>query len=142
MAKNGAAIYPRYDCFIFPVKVVSTKSEQKLILVTFYSGKLLQEQLREYPVMLTRRYLTTVSSPRGIYLYSPSYLVTLSLGYRAVPDRFWRVGRVFIMVWRHPQRAGAQNYSHINKTLPGEDTVIEMRRFVVIRVNFGNCLCL
>ncbi|PQE25951.1 camk kinase protein [Rutstroemia sp. NJR-2017a BBW] len=56
-----------------------------------------------------------------------------SLGYCAVPDRFWREGRVFIMVWRHTQRARAQNYSHINETLPGEEIVNEIRRFVVIR---------
>ncbi|PQE06561.1 camk kinase protein [Rutstroemia sp. NJR-2017a WRK4] len=66
----------------------------------------------------------------------------LDKGYGAVPDQFWTQGRVFMMVWRHTQRARAQNYFHINETLPGEEIVNEIRRFVVIRVNHGNSLCL
>ncbi|PQE16489.1 heterokaryon incompatibility protein [Rutstroemia sp. NJR-2017a BBW] len=67
--------------------------------------------------------------------------------YSLVDYGFWKVGRVFMMLWTEPagvnaQRAGTKNYSHISETWLSEKAYSEIRRFVVVKDNHGNCSCL
>ncbi|KAL2064648.1 hypothetical protein VTL71DRAFT_3786 [Oculimacula yallundae] len=61
-------------------------------------------------------------------------------------DRFWQVGRVFMMLWTEPaqpyQEMGkSRNGSHFSVTYLNGQAYSEIRRFVVIRKNYGNCIC-
>ncbi|PQE19809.1 heterokaryon incompatibility protein [Rutstroemia sp. NJR-2017a WRK4] len=67
--------------------------------------------------------------------------------YSTVGYEFWKVGRVFMMLWTEPagikaQRGGTKNYSHISETWLSEKAYSEIRRFVVVKDDHGNCSCL
>ncbi|KAH7348831.1 hypothetical protein BKA65DRAFT_268549 [Rhexocercosporidium sp. MPI-PUGE-AT-0058] len=64
-------------------------------------------------------------------------------------DKFWRVGRVFMMLWTEPAKGYkdaphmgmSRNGSHFSVTYLNGKAFSEIRRFVVIRKNYGNCIC-
>jgi hypothetical protein len=73
-------------------------------------------------------------------------------GYCQIPEKdqnkFFRVGRVFMMLWTEPARpqvpAGGgtlPNGSHISTTWLGQKAYSEIRRLVVIQEGYGNCIC-
>jgi len=76
----------------------------------------------------------------------------LDARYRVVPTKesrgFWRVGRVFSMLWTEPAghkkgpRDGTRNHSHISIIHYGESAFSEIRRFAVVRDQHGSCICL
>ncbi|KAI6715944.1 hypothetical protein JHW43_001602 [Diplocarpon mali] len=60
--------------------------------------------------------------------------------------KFWRVGRVFMMLWSEPARAyrdvgKSRDGSHYSTTYLNGNVYSEIRRFVVIREGHGNCIC-
>lgn len=85
--------------------------------------------------------MQTISSEPGIYV-----------GYRAIEShaqkRFWKEGRVFMMLWTEPARpplvdrdGGTRNGSHFSTTIWGESAYSEIRRFVVVSAGYGNNIC-
>lgn len=67
--------------------------------------------------------------------------------YRVIPERdqrkFWRVGRVFMMLWTEPalKKGGSRNGTHYSTVWLDEGAYSEIRRFVVIREGYGNSIC-
>jgi hypothetical protein len=58
--------------------------------------------------------------------------------------KFWKVGRVFMMLWTEPAVKVSENLrfgSHFSTVWLGEKAYSEIRRFVVIREGYGNCIC-
>jgi hypothetical protein len=72
----------------------------------------------------------------------PRYIIVSSKDSRL----FWRVGRVFMMLWTEPagytQGGGTKNHSHISITWLNESAFNEIRRFVVVQDLHGCCNCL
>ena len=64
-------------------------------------------------------------------------------------NKFWRVGRVFMMLWTEPARdtprvpggGGTRNGSHFSTVYLNATVYSEIRRFVVIGVGWGNTIC-
>jgi hypothetical protein len=79
----------------------------------------------------------------------------LLIGYKVVETKnlkkFWRIGRVFMMLWTEPARdelvprgGGTRNGSHFSTITTGylkQQAYSEIRRFVVIGVGHGNTIC-
>ncbi|PQE23492.1 pfs domain protein [Rutstroemia sp. NJR-2017a BVV2] len=75
--------------------------------------------------------------------------------YQTVPERdqnnFFRVGRVFMMLWTEPARdppadkvpygGGSRNGSHYSTTYLGGSVYTEIRRFVIVAKQHGNSIC-
>ncbi|KAF7901328.1 hypothetical protein EAF00_003549 [Botryotinia globosa] len=67
-------------------------------------------------------------------------------GFR-LQDDFWRVGRVFMMLWTEPAQpkvpvtGGTRNGSHFSTTFLGQQAYSEIRRFVVLIKGHGNSVC-
>ncbi|CAG8951674.1 hypothetical protein HYFRA_00005474 [Hymenoscyphus fraxineus] len=67
--------------------------------------------------------------------------------YRVIPEKdqrkFWRVGRVFMMLWTEPalKKGGSRNGTHYSTVWLDEGAYSEIRRFVVIREGYGNSIC-
>ncbi|PQE23495.1 pfs domain protein [Rutstroemia sp. NJR-2017a BVV2] len=85
------------------------------------------------------RHITKASDGADKEVLDPRYC---RVGYE-----FWKVGRVFMMLWTEPagvnaQRGGTRNHSHISETWLSGKAYSEIRRFVVVRDNYGNCSCL
>ncbi|KAM3067742.1 hypothetical protein ACMFMG_011478 [Clarireedia jacksonii] len=60
------------------------------------------------------------------------------------PSRFFKIGRVFKMLWTepvNPRVSSEMRASHFSKTYLGGDAYTEVRRFVVIREGKGYSLC-
>jgi hypothetical protein len=66
-------------------------------------------------------------------------------------EKFWKVGRVFLVPWTEPARdaiqttqysvASSQGDPQYCETYLGVRAFTEIRRFVVIQKNWGSCLC-
>ncbi|QSZ31367.1 hypothetical protein DSL72_000932 [Monilinia vaccinii-corymbosi] len=61
---------------------------------------------------------------------------------------FWRVGRVFMMLWTEPAaeskvpaQGGTRNGSHFSTTFLGQQAYSEIRRFVVMVKGHGSSIC-
>jgi hypothetical protein len=73
----------------------------------------------------------------------------LDIRYRAIEtknlNKFWKVGRVFMMLWTEPARTGplggTRNGSHYSTIWLNEHVYSEIRRFVVISLNHGSTVC-
>ncbi|KAF4633929.1 hypothetical protein G7Y89_g4181 [Cudoniella acicularis] len=71
--------------------------------------------------------------------------------YRVIPDKeqkkFWKVGRVFMMLWTEPaksqnqQMGGTRNGTHYSTVWLEQGAYSEIRRFVVIKEGYGNSIC-
>ncbi|KAF7916521.1 hypothetical protein EAE99_009703 [Botrytis elliptica] len=67
-------------------------------------------------------------------------------GFR-LQDDFWKVGRVFMMLWTEPaqpkvpENGGTRNGSHFSTTFLGQQAYSEIRRFVVVIKGYGNSVC-
>ncbi|KAG9230908.1 hypothetical protein BJ875DRAFT_487516 [Amylocarpus encephaloides] len=57
--------------------------------------------------------------------------------------KFWRVGRVFMMLWTEPAKTkgGTRNGTHYSTIWLGQGAYSEIRRFVVMREGYGNSIC-
>ncbi|KAJ8071909.1 hypothetical protein OCU04_002216 [Sclerotinia nivalis] len=62
-------------------------------------------------------------------------------------DDFWKVGRVFMMLWTEPAQpkvpvnGGTRNGSHFSTTYLGQQAYSEIRRFVVVSKHHGSSIC-
>jgi hypothetical protein len=68
-------------------------------------------------------------------------------GFRVVApknyDAFWKLGRVFMMLWTEPTRPSTRRAgSQVSYVWLNEIVYSEIRRFVVVSNNYGYCLCL
>jgi hypothetical protein len=62
--------------------------------------------------------------------------------------KFWKVGRVFMMLWTEPEKGakvpaggGTRNGSHFSTVHLDETAYSEIRKFVVVSRGYGNCIC-
>jgi len=58
--------------------------------------------------------------------------------------KFWKVGRVFMMLWTEPARAAggqSRDGTHFSSTYLNGTAFSEIRRFVVIKVGYGSNIC-
>jgi len=94
------------------------------------------------------RNLTPVSDSLSIPILN--FLMFLK-GYREVETRklkrFWKIGRVFMMLWTSPdpglvpEGGGTRNGSYISTMSLKDRAYCEIRRFVVISEGHGNVIC-
>lgn len=84
-------------------------------------------------------------------------LTNLEQGYKSVPlggqKKFWKVGRVFRVLWTEPARDGAEENiiplegtqrsvaSHYVSVWLGGKAFTEIRHFVVVQEGHGNSIC-
>lgn len=67
--------------------------------------------------------------------------------YRLIADKdqkkFWKVGRVFMMLWTEPAKTmgGTRNGTHYSTVWLEQGAYSEIRRFVVIKEGYGNSIC-
>ena len=87
----------------------------------------------------------------SLSLQVPSPGLMVGQGYRVVSpknyDAFWKLGRVFQMLWTEPTRpvnrkGTANGGSQISYVWLNETVYSEIRRFVVVSNHYGYCLCL
>jgi hypothetical protein len=57
------------------------------------------------------------------------------------PQRFFKVGRVFMTLWSEPAGSSARDGPHISSSSVGGKIFSENRRFVVVRARPGYSLC-
>ncbi|RFU30133.1 hypothetical protein B7463_g6191, partial [Scytalidium lignicola] len=57
------------------------------------------------------------------------------------PQRFFKPGRVFMVLWSEPTSAPSEEGSNYSDIVYGEKVFSEIRRFVVIRDGVGSCIC-
>ncbi|TVY13980.1 hypothetical protein LARI1_G008742 [Lachnellula arida] len=66
--------------------------------------------------------------------------------YRCIGEKeqrkFWKVGRVFMMLWTEPAAEGStRNGTHYSKVWLDQGVYSEIRRFVVLKEGYGNSIC-